>query len=99
MFQRTRGSKERCSARTHGGSNGAVAHLVLRALLGKVPEVKIGGRRYRLGLQQVFRLEEIGGSFVYYLRNAGALHRRLTQLGAPATREIRGNRGEKGADN
>ena len=99
MFRRMRGNKERRSARPPAWSSGTLARFVLRALLGEVPEVEIGGRRYRLGLQQVFRLEEIGGSFVYYLRTAGALHRRLTQLGAPATREIRGNRGEKGADN
>ncbi len=99
MFRKRRRTWEKRSVCTPAWSNGAVAGLVLRALLGEVPEVEIGGRRYRLGLQKVFRLEEIDGSFAYYLRNAGALHRRLIQLGAPATWEISGNRGEHQADN
>ena len=54
--------------------------LALRALLGGAPEVEIGGRRFRLSQEKVFRLEEVDGGFVYYLRNAGALQRRLAEL-------------------
>ena len=57
-----------------------LARLVLRALMGAKPEVEIAGRRYRLELEKVFRLEEVGGGFVYYFLNAGALERRLEEL-------------------
>jgi hypothetical protein len=71
-----------------------VARLVLRALLGAKPEVEVRGRRYRLELEKVFRLEEVGGGFVYYLRNAGALERRLEALAGSqpgSGRELAGN--------
>lgn len=60
----------------------AGCRLALLAQLGASPELVIAGRRYRLELERVFRLEELDGPFIYYLRNAGALQRRLARLAA-----------------
>ena len=57
-----------------------VARLILRALLGEASVVEIRGRRYRLSVEKVFRLDEVTGSFTYFLRDAGALQRRLRRL-------------------
>ena len=54
--------------------------LLLRTLLGGAANLEIGGRRFRLSRESVFRLEEVDGSFVYFLRNAGAVERRLAEL-------------------
>jgi hypothetical protein len=54
--------------------------LVLDVLMGGTAEIRIGDLRFRLSQERVFRLEEIHGGFVYYLRNTGALARRLAEL-------------------
>ena len=60
------------------------ARAILRALLGGRPEIRIQGSRFRLSLETAFRLEEVDGEFVYYLRNAGAVGRRLDGLAGSA---------------
>jgi hypothetical protein len=76
--------------------------LALRAIVGGTPEIEIGGRRFRLSQEKVFRLEEVDGGFVYYLRSAGAVERRLAQIAiehpGPA-REIPGPWSEAPPDN
>ena len=59
---------------------GEVAHLILRVLLGESPVLEIRGRRYRLEMDRVFRLEAVDGGFIFFMRTAGALQRRLTRL-------------------
>lgn len=61
------------------------ALLILRALVGDSPEFPLGGRRYRLSQEKAFCLEELDGHFVYYIRNAGTLTRRLEQIAAGTT--------------
>lgn len=56
------------------------SRLVLDVLMGGTAEIRIGGIRFRLSQERVFRLEEIHGGFVYYLRNTGALAQRLAEL-------------------
>ena len=55
--------------------------IALLVLMDGAAELEIGGYRYRLSLEKVFRLEECSGRFVWFLRNAGALRRRLLALG------------------
>jgi hypothetical protein len=75
-------------ARRGGAFTAATARAALAAMLGEGPELRIAGRRYRLTLESVFRLEEVDGRFVFFLRNAGALGRRLRALGSCAAREM-----------
>lgn len=67
----------------------ATASAALAALSGAAAELRLGDRRYRLTVESVFRLEEIDGGFVFFLRNAGALQRRVGALAAAAEPGVR----------
>ena len=54
--------------------------LLLRVLMGETVDLDLGGRRFRLGLERAFRLEEIGGPFLFYMGTAGAVARRISHL-------------------
>jgi hypothetical protein len=58
----------------------ATTRLLLRVLMGETVDLELGGRRFRLGLEKAFRLEEVGGPFLFYMGTAGAAARRIINL-------------------